>query len=161
MSKIKRLLRSHNMPLEQIAKRLGEKAADEKFDNNVNISKKNNKAIRDGRIKIIFVFNRAVSTCLRDSCFVTFSADIIVVKSIEIKAKSDFYTLHCSSFLNKTDFYKEPIESSKLGIYMVSGKKNVIVNSNDLSKKCLLLPNFDNNDHSFICVTYVSMNLHY
>ncbi|CAG9795519.1 unnamed protein product [Diatraea saccharalis] len=34
MCKIKRLLRSHNMPLEKIAKWLGEKAADKKFDNN-------------------------------------------------------------------------------------------------------------------------------
>ncbi|CAG9785321.1 unnamed protein product [Diatraea saccharalis] len=48
---------------EKIAKWLGEKAADKKFDNNVNISKKNNKAIiRDGRIKRFFLYLNVLLT---------------------------------------------------------------------------------------------------
>lgn len=159
MSKVKRLVRSHNMPLEQVAKRLGEKSTIgmNTVNRNTNMVKYKGDIIR----KIPFNDNCTLSTTPSDSCFVTFSGEIIVVKSIEICSESSSYNLKCNCFINKTDFYKQPIESSKLGIFKVSGTKRIIVNLSQLHKKCLLLPNFGDNDDSFICIPFVSLKLHH
>ncbi|XP_048002562.1 uncharacterized protein LOC125239113 [Leguminivora glycinivorella] len=125
MSKIKRLVRSHNMPLEQVAKRLGEKSNYSLPQKTIPVKK------QGGIIKKIPIFDNCVlSTCLGDSCFVTLNGDIVVIKKIKKCPKSDDYILQCNSFLNKSDFYVEPIESSKLGIYKVShgtNRKNYLV----------------------------------
>lgn len=154
MSKIKRLVRSHNMPLEQVAKRLGEKSNEPCSHKTIGVVKK-----RGVITKIPFNVSCTLSIAPSDSCFVTFNGDVVVVKSIE--TYNDSYELKCTCFLYKTDFYKNPIESSKLGIYKVSGtyRRNVYLSS--LHKKCLLLPNFSDNDGSFICIPFVSSKLHH
>lgn len=67
MSKIKKLVRSHNLPLEQVAKRLGEKKSrsGHQMSTKAVIVKKSNGAIR----KIILNNNCTLGTNLSDSCF--------------------------------------------------------------------------------------------
>lgn len=156
MSKIKRLVRSHSMPLEQVAKRLGEKS------NIYTVPRKTITVKKKGGIIKTIPFNSdcTLSTNSCDSCFVTHSGDIVVVKAIESYSKSgsNSYILKCNCFLNKTDFYTEPIKSSKLGIYKVSGTKRINIRLSHINKKCLLLP--ADNVGSFVSKPFVSMTLH-
>lgn len=161
MSKLKRLVRSHNMPLQQIAKRLGEIIGPHASCDQINIKK----SICDQQkqhINTITSKDCTVSTSLRDSCFVTSNGDIVVVKSIErISGSINTYNLKCDCFIEKDNFYTEPIESSKLGIYKVKSKNRNIISLFDIRRKCLLLPCFDSDDELFICIPFVSMFLHH
>ncbi|XP_041987649.1 uncharacterized protein LOC121739324 [Aricia agestis] len=111
MSKIKNMVRGHNMPLEQVAKRMGENCNSEKK----NITKRKPIKEQNGQIRKIHYNDYVIGTSQRDSCFVTSNGDIVIVKSI-VETDVSSYTLRCNCFVNKTDFYKEPIHSSKLGI---------------------------------------------
>lgn len=102
--------------------------------------------------------NSILSTALADSCFNTVSGDIVIIKFIEEVPESSFYKLHCDCFLEKTDYFREPIESSKIGIYKVSRTEQKNICSSIINKKCLLLPNF-NEENTFICIPFVNMTL--
>ncbi|XP_076666308.1 uncharacterized protein LOC143367924 [Andrena cerasifolii] len=153
MTKIKRMVRSHNHPLEQIVKRLGALKSIHKLSPRLRIVKKKNKIFKV-ILDDIYIINI-------NSCFNTKCGDIVVIKAIEKITGSSFYKLKCEYSLYRTDYYKEPIESSRIGIWKVSRKKEKYICSSDLNKKWLLLPNFkeNNNDESFISIPFASMTL--
>lgn len=151
MTKIKKMIRSHNHPLQQVAKRMGEFKYLPKNLQTPKIIKKKN-AIT----KIILINGCNISI---NSCFNTKDGDILRIKTIREVENSDYFSLDCDCFFNKTDYYKIPIESSCLGIYKVkvNSSKKVTVCSSTLNKKCFLLPTFYDDDN--VCIPFVNRNL--
>lgn len=158
-STLKRMLRSPNNPLQQVAKRLEEK----NFCGNFPLKSEKVVIIKNGKIRSIKLpgSNCVASLSLANSCFFTKSGDIVIVKSIEDIGISNCFKLYCDFFLHKFNYFMIPLESSKLGIYglhsLQSGK---VILSTDLSKKCVLLPDFINvSKVSYICFPYCNMDI--
>lgn len=150
MSKIKQMVRSHSHPLEQVAKRMGELKCTSKH------TQKTTVIVRKKRIVKVILDTKCILSV--NSCFNTKEGDIVVIKSIEEFPERGSYKLECDNFLDKVDFYTVPVRSSLIGIYKVSRTEKKNISSSTLNKKCLLLPNFIEND-SFICIPFVSMTL--
>lgn len=158
MSKIKRLVRSPNNPLQQLSKRLLE------FNNfEVKHYKPEHKTIyKNGCIQSIFVekLGCIVGTSEPNSCFLTVDNEVVVITCIKNSSLFEEYNIHCDVYTDKASFYTLPIESEQLGVFSVykKKKKRCIISSFKLKKKCLLLPNFQD-AFSFVCIPYCNMNL--
>ena len=157
MTRIKEMVRSHNRPLEQVAKRLGEK----KFCHIAEYKPQKPGTVKnkDGTIRYISIpGNCILSAAIPNSCFNNIRGDIFNIKFIEEVPGSFFYKLHCQYYSEKTDFFIKPLKSSKIGIYKVSRPKNIYLCSSNVHKKCLLLPNFCETD-TFICIPFTNMEV--
>lgn len=91
MSKIKRMVHAPINPLQQVAKRLEEKnfCGDLPFNSKNTVTKKYRKITSIRLPKN----NCVVSLTLADSCFLTKSNDIVIVKSIEDVGTSNCFKL--------------------------------------------------------------------
>ncbi|XP_039299877.1 uncharacterized protein LOC111054008 isoform X1 [Nilaparvata lugens] len=162
MKVIKNMVRSHNNAIEQVIKRLGERKLIS-CNKNPKISVKRN---AEGFFKCIPFSDGStccIGTGIKDGCFCTFKNEILVVNKIRKKCGSSSYLLECNVFKFKDDYFKIPLKSSKLGIFVVDKleKKEDSVNSVELKYKCFLLPNFGQNNDSFVCIPFCNMDSFY
>lgn len=91
MTKIKRMVRFRNHPLQQVVKRLGELKSTRKLTPKSRIVQKKNRIV-----KVILDDNCIINI---DSCFNTKYGDIAIIKAIERIPGSSFYKLKCDYFL--------------------------------------------------------------
>lgn len=157
LRKMKRMVRSHKKPLEQVAKRLLERQRLLEKDANPLLENSNSSSV---------YFNGTRLQCaegpkIADSCFLSKSNEIVIVKSNvkEESSGSQVFKVLCQPFMNKCDFYTlKNFKSSNMGIWKV--KKlgpSIYLSLTDLSKKCMILPCFNDMEY-YVCIPYVNMN---
>lgn len=157
MKQIKRMVHAQHLPLQQVAKRLGEEnvsAAMRSECIRVPIYSKQN----GGSLKFMPEHSRSyccIGTNAGDNCFITNEGTIVKVCGIEkVKNEENCYNVLCSSFDNKTDIFQHPLNSSKLQMFKVkpSGKE-IVIPYTMLSKKFFCIPDF-NDRSSFLCIPF-------
>lgn len=117
MKELKRMLRKHETPLQQIIRRYEERC------NNENI-------------EVIEPLQFTFSVKEPDCFFLSNSEDIVHIN--KISSKTD--TIVGQKFENKTDFFLEPIQSSKLNMYKIKNlsEHNILWKISDIKTKMVV-----------------------
>jgi len=155
MNQIKRLVRAPSNPLQQVAKRLLEHDVNNYEINKLPKHSLRNRAQRSKRGVITSIFidklNCIVGTSSSDSCFVTTSGNVIIIKSIKSSPQKGEFELSCEMFKTVKDLYSFPLASRKIGITIIDVTKgrSCLISTEKLHKKCILLPYFKESEPSF------------
>lgn len=162
LGKMKKMVRSHNKPLEQVAKRLLEnnnESTNYSCSNKAHVFLLKNDSATS--VTLPNGIQCSVGPKIADSCFMTKSNEIVLVKSIIKDSNSEEYRVVCQPFLYKTDFYiLNTFKSSLINIWKT--KKvlgaSMSLSLKDLSRKCMILPYFKDMTY-YVCIPYVNMNI--
>jgi hypothetical protein len=150
MSRLKRLVRGPNRPLQQISKRIQEMSDSGGIPCVVKSRGSDGSAVRT--ISPSQLNGCCLSTFFPDSSFLTEDRRIGIVKAIESN-NSGVYVLECDIFQTKEDFFQLPLRSSMIGIFLVKNRvPGCKVLSNQILTKSVLLP--AQGDGQFVCIPY-------
>jgi hypothetical protein len=141
MQTLKKMTRSSNHKLEQVANRLAEtmKSGYVKVNPSVNC--------KSGGLASSVGY---IGTNTGDNCFFTDQGEVVIAISIDITSK----TICVKRFRKQFSVPMYPFDSKKIGIISVSELSNSTVNvdSSRLSRKCVLLPDKNN---TFLCIPLI------
>ena len=176
MKKLKRMLRTNNNHIAQIAKRLHELAnCDEILANppgrhvgylypkqqHQSGPILNNMHSATQYEILVVTDNFTVGIAHPDNCFVTHDNTVIIVKNI-VSIEPGSFVLICGVFGKIEDLYTYPFHSSELGVCVVSDFKVeplVAVECSQVNKKCVMLPM--GRSDKFAVLPYVSKASYY
>lgn len=151
MSNIKRMLRSKNLPLQQVVNRHLDSIVDVSIKNNVSVkTKRGTREHFEGPTMDYVVCQQyrtlMVEDCVKfsingsDSFFMDTSNKYYQV--VNILSTTDGFVFICKTFVVNSSFYSYPVSSKKIGIVTVSGMDDALccVELSRVYRKCILVP---------------------
>ncbi|XP_054723470.1 uncharacterized protein LOC129233475 [Uloborus diversus] len=155
MNRIKKMVRGPNNPLQQVAKRLGERQPEKTTVVSVPSSCK-----AENNLQFIKYEGYKIGIRKPDNCFLTKDNKVILVQRIEINESNEYY-LKCNVFLRKLDYFESPLKSSKINIFSLHkqvSQGSQIFSTSSLKSKCILMPYFENDDW-FVCIPFCNTTI--
>jgi len=134
MKNLKRMLRKHDKPLQQVVKRYEEQCPSNTNDNNI-------------------TKNKLYLTSKKPDCYVlTKEGDVVQIDSIIKSNENNLEAITGRIYLIKDDLFKTPLQSSKIDIFLV---KNLSENArewkiSDIKNKLLF---FESENHKYITMS--------
>jgi len=145
LGSLKRLVRGHNLPMEQVVKRLLEK---ENFEERtiatqstsaLSISK-NYISVGSFNLKVYNGKSFVISKRCRDSVFVTTSGKVLLLRDLLVLNNETH--LVCSEFVEKSRLNGYPCDSAIFGVHRLLGTQGgrITVDLKSVQAKCIVLP---------------------